>query len=91
MSTAAHSSPTQADAILRYLRTGASLTPLEALKMFSCFRLGARVWELNKLDCGIEKRMREVRTDDGHKARVAEYFIPKPGASTDARQPVPTE
>ena len=32
--------------ILNYLRAGNSLTPLEALHKFGCFRLGARIWDL---------------------------------------------
>lgn len=43
-----NSKPNQANQILKYLRTGKSLTPLEALVKFSCFRLAARVLELKK-------------------------------------------
>jgi Helix-turn-helix domain len=38
--------PSQEDMILEYLRKGNSITPLEALNMFGCFRLGARIWDL---------------------------------------------
>lgn len=34
--------------ILDYLLTGKVLTPLEALHMFGCFRLAARIAELRK-------------------------------------------
>jgi hypothetical protein len=37
---------TQAQRILIYLKTGKSLTPLEALKKFGCFRLAARISDL---------------------------------------------
>jgi hypothetical protein len=37
---------TQAQRILIYLKTGKSLTPLEALKKFGCFRLAARIADL---------------------------------------------
>ena len=37
---------TQAQRILIYLKTGKSLTPLEALKKFGCFRLAARISNL---------------------------------------------
>lgn len=40
--------PSQTDAILQHLKKGYSLTPLEALDLFGCFRLGARIWELKK-------------------------------------------
>lgn len=37
---------TQAQRILIYLKTGKTLTPLEALKKFGCFRLAARISDL---------------------------------------------
>lgn len=39
-------SATQSAAILAYLKTGKSLTPLDALEAFQCFRLAARVHDL---------------------------------------------
>lgn len=38
----------QADLILEYLKTGKSISPLEALEKFGCFRLGGRVYDLKK-------------------------------------------
>lgn len=32
--------------ILNWLKKGKSLTPLQALQKFDCFRLGARIWDL---------------------------------------------
>lgn len=32
--------------VLNYLKTGKILTPMEALDMFGCFRLAARIYEL---------------------------------------------
>lgn len=32
--------------ILAHLKSGKSITPLEALNLYGCFRLGARIWEL---------------------------------------------
>ena len=37
---------TQTQRILIYLKTGKSLTPLEALNKFGCFRLAARINDL---------------------------------------------
>lgn len=42
----AKSSQVQKEAILNYMMEGHSITPLEALEKFKCFRLGARIWEL---------------------------------------------
>ena len=62
--------PKQADLILEYLQRGHSLTPLEALKLFGCFRLGARIWELKKAH-QIKTKMVEV----GKGKRVAQYSL----------------
>lgn len=39
---------THCQRILTHLQTGKSLTPLEALDQFGCFRLGARIWDLKR-------------------------------------------
>lgn len=38
----------QTKLILEHLRKGNSLTPIEALNLFGCFRIAARVLELKK-------------------------------------------
>ena len=62
---------TQTDQILAYLKTGGSLTPLDALDKFGCFRLGARIWD-------IKRRGFAIRTENlivpGNK-RVARYWL----------------
>ncbi len=54
----------QKEKIKQYLLTGKELTPLEALKMFGCFRLGARVWDLKKEGYKIEN----IGADEGNYA-----------------------
>lgn len=44
------SSTAQRQKILDYMMTGHAITPKEALEMFGCFRLGARIWELIHLE-----------------------------------------
>ena len=61
--------------ILAYLRTGAKLTPLEALDRFGCFRLGARIWDLKRAGHPIDKRMIEVESGK----HVAEYWLASNG------------
>ena len=34
--------------VLKYLQSGKKLTPIDALNMFGCFRLGARICELRQ-------------------------------------------
>lgn len=60
---------TQCEAIRKHLKSGHSLTALEALRKFGSLRLGARVWELKRDGMQIVKRMVRV----GEKT-VARYY-----------------
>lgn len=61
---------TQCDEILNHLSAGYAITPLEALKFFGCFRLGARIYDLKKRGYRIGKEMRKTETGK----RVACYY-----------------
>ena len=63
----------QRAAIARYLKTGKSLTPLEALQKFGCLRLGARIWELRQEGKTILKYWARVGRGKEEK-RVACYY-----------------
>lgn len=63
----------QADQILEHLKAGNRITPLDALNMFQCLRLGGRIYDLKKLGHPIEKEM--IETPSGK--HVAQYFIPR--------------
>jgi hypothetical protein len=67
----AHKRPTQAGRILRFLQEGHRLTPLDALELFGCFRLAARVHELRREGWAIVERT--VETASGK--RIAEYSL----------------
>lgn len=61
---------TQQDAILNHLQSGQSLTPLDALKLYGCFRLSGRILELRQQGY-------DIRTDterNGRKA-YARYWL----------------
>jgi hypothetical protein len=45
---------TQTDVIRSYLLNGHSITPIDALQRFGCFRLAARIDELRKAGLDIE-------------------------------------
>ena len=60
----------QSSAILRALKKGEKLTPLDALRKFGTLRLGARILELRQSGHGIKTRM--VRKG---RSRVAEYSL----------------
>lgn len=48
---------TQTDRILRYLKSGRSLTPIGALSRFRCFRLAARVRDLRRAGVSVKTQM----------------------------------
>ena len=57
--------------ILDYLKTGAGITPLEALHKFQCFRLGARIFGLKKKGYLVQSEMIKVENDK----HVARYWL----------------
>ena len=59
----------QTDSIKEYLDAGNTLTSLEALKLFSCFRLASRMHDLKKSGYVFSKEMISV---DGSR-KVAQY------------------
>lgn len=38
----------QQDKILAHLESGKPITPIDALREYGCFRLGARIWDLRR-------------------------------------------
>ena len=58
--------------ILLFLESGGSLSPIEALNKFQCFRLAARVRDLRK--AGHDIQTKTVK-EDGKKYAV--YSLPK--------------
>lgn len=62
--------------IRAYLRGGGKLTPMDALKMFGCFRLSGRIYDIIKgrhvAPLAIQKNIIEVNGK-----RVAEYYYPR--------------
>ena len=54
---------TQETEILNYLQSGNSITPLDALHKFGCFRIGARIYDLKQKGYNIKSEL--VRGDNG--------------------------
>jgi hypothetical protein len=63
---------TQCKQVLSHLRSGQSITPLEALNLYGIFRLASRIHDLRNQGVDIKVR-RDVVTENGKK--VAQYFI----------------
>ena len=61
----------QSDLILEYLKAGNKITALEALDKFSCFRLGARIYDLLHEGHCIKSTMIMLP----NKKWVAQYWI----------------
>ena len=57
--------------ILAHLQNGRTLTALEALEWFKCFRLASRVCDLRKAGYYVQKRT--IKTNSGKS--VAEYYL----------------
>lgn len=60
----------QVSMILNHLKQGKSITPIEALNKYGCFRLGARIADLRKEGYNIKTNIKRV----GRK-RFAEYSL----------------
>ncbi len=65
----------QSERILYFLSEGNTITPLEALKMFNCFRLASRIAELRSEGYDIVTRIKEVYRDGEGVVRFAEYKL----------------
>lgn len=60
----------QTEQILKFFKDGRTLTQLEALTRFGCFRLGARCYDLKKMGYNIQKRT--IKENGKH---FAEYWL----------------
>lgn len=64
----------QNDAILDALLRGEKITPLDALRKYGCFRLGARIWDIRHSGYTVDRKLIDV----GDGKHVAEYSM-RPG------------
>ena len=67
------SSESQKEKIRKYLEEGETITSLEALKMFQCFRLASRMTDLKKDEVPFDS----VRVQTPTRKYVKAYFIPE--------------
>lgn len=47
----------QCERILMHLQSGKTINPLQALKLYGCFRLGARIYDLKQAGFDIDSRL----------------------------------
>lgn len=70
-----NTSSSQCAAIRRHLEAGNSITAVQALDAFGCFRLAARIKDLSNAGLPVERTLVAVINRDGKKVRVAEYRL----------------
>lgn len=66
---------TQNDMILQHLRRFGSITPREALELYGCMRLGARIYELKRQGFDIRTGRETARNRFGEPVRYARYMM----------------
>lgn len=64
----------QSKQILDYMRSNGSITPMDALNLFGCMRLGARIYDLKAAGHKIISIM-TVSDAEGRKKRYARYVL----------------
>lgn len=57
------------------LEEGGTITPLEALSGFGCYRLSAVIFNLRKAGVPVRTNRRTVTKANGKKAVIAEYYM----------------
>ena len=65
------SNASQCNKIIAYLNKGHTLTALEALRLFGCFRLTSRIFDLKKRGYNISSK--RIKTESGK--YVSEYKL----------------
>jgi len=63
----------QNEAILEYLIQGNTLTAVEALNKFSCFRLASRINDLRRAGANIISKSIKVKNVSGKYVYITEY------------------
>lgn len=64
---------TQAEKVLRHLKTVGKITPMDAIREYGCLRLGARICDLRKAGYNIESKIVSGVNRFGEPTHYAEY------------------
>jgi len=65
---------TQRESILRDLKEGQNITPIDALTQYGCFRLASVIYNLKKEGYNIKKNMISKLSNNG---KFASYYLRK--------------
>ena len=66
---------TQCEKILKYIKEQGSITPLDAMREFSCMRLASRITDLKKAGYKINSEMVTSKNKYGENVRYAMYTL----------------
>lgn len=66
---------TQTERILNHLRRCGSITPLDAMREFSCMRLAARIGDLRRAGYQIESKIESRKNSYGERVSYARYTL----------------
>ena len=61
--------------ILTYMQSGKSITQMEAIKLFGCARLSARIADLRERGYSIRTQRCKKKNAEGHTVNYAEYSL----------------
>lgn len=78
---------TQKELIKHHLLSGGTISPIEALQKYGCFRLGARIWDLRHDGMDIEN----VGADEGQYAVYKLRVVPPKMPPAFAAKPMVSE
>ena len=79
---------THRSVIRRRLTEGGSISPLEALRDYGCYRLASRISDLRREGLNIAKRMEEsVSRVTGKTVRYSRYYIEQQGNGESRKTP----
>ena len=66
---------TQAEKVLRHLKTVGKITPMDAIREYGCLRLGARICDLRRDGHQIKSKIVTGRNRFGEVTHYAEYSL----------------
>ena len=72
---AAHRIDSQPALILNHLKSGKEITPMEALELYGCFRLGAVIYKLKDDGYKIHTRIQRYKKPSGKRGLYAVYKL----------------
>ena len=72
---ASHDGKSQAGLILNHLLSGEEINPMEALKKYGCYRLGAVIFNLKREGYKIRTRIERFTKPNGRKGHYAVYKL----------------